>query len=233
METPIIEVQNVTKQFDLSAQIVYAVRDATFTIQRGEFVSIVGPSGSGKSTLLGLLGGLDAPSAGTIRLDGVDISQMRERELTQIRNQKIGFVFQFFNLIPALTALENVALPVHFAHRRQFKPEKRALELLNLFGLGDRLHHLPAQLSGGQQQRVAIARAIANNPPLILADEPTGNLNTEAGHLVLDTLKQIRQQSNTTIVVVTHDAYVAQQADRTLNLVDGRLVAPDFSQNGG
>lgn len=227
METPVITVQSLSKQFRTAAQTVYAVRDVTFAIQRGEFVGIVGPSGSGKSTLLGLLGGLDTPSSGAVQLDGVDISHMRERELTRVRNQKIGFVFQFFNLIPALTALENVALPLHFAHTRQFQPEKRALELLNLLGLRDRAHHRPAELSGGQQQRVAIARAIANNPPLILADEPTGNLNVEAGRLVLETLKQIREQSQTTIVVVTHDSYVAEQADRVLNLIDGRLVAAD------
>ena len=227
METPVITVQSLSKQFRTAAQTVYAVRDVTFAIQRGEFVGIVGPSGSGKSTLLGLLGGLDTPSSGAVQLDGVDISHMRERELTRVRNQKIGFVFQFFNLIPALSALENVALPLHFAHTRQFQPEKRALELLNLLGLRDRAHHRPAELSGGQQQRVAIARAIANNPPLILADEPTGNLNVEAGRLVLETLKQIREQSQTTIVVVTHDSYVAEQADRVLNLIDGRLVAAD------
>lgn len=227
METPVITVQSLSKQFRTAAQTVYAVRDVTFAIQRGEFVGIVGPSGSGKSTLLGLLGGLDTPSSGAVQLDGVDISHMRERELTRARNQKIGFVFQFFNLIPALTALENVALPLHFAHTRQFQPEKRALELLNLLGLRDRAHHRPAELSGGQQQRVAIARAIANNLPLILADEPTGNLNVEAGRLVLETLKQIREQSQTTIVVVTHDSYVAEQADRVLNLIDGRLVAAD------
>jgi putative ABC transport system ATP-binding protein len=221
----ILEVRDLSKRFRLDGEQVEALRSATFRLSRGELVSISGPSGSGKSTLLGLLGGLDTPSSGQVILDGVDISQLSERQLTRLRNEKIGFVFQFFNLIPTLTALENVALPVQFAGRRQFHPEKRAKELLTHLGLGDRLRHRPAQLSGGQQQRVAIARALANNPPLLLCDEPTGNLNSEAGHLVLETLIKVREDFGATVVIVTHDVHVAQQTDRTLTLIDGAIVA--------
>ena len=192
-------------------------------IYAGEMVGIVGPSGSGKSTLLGIIGGLDVPTAGRVEIDGVDITRMNEDQLTEIRNEKIGFIFQFFNLIPTLTALENVALPIQFARKPNFKPEKRAKELLNLLGLGDRLNHRPAELSGGQQQRVAIARALANNPPLLLADEPTGNLDTESGQMVMESLRRIRDDSGTTVVIVTHDPTLASQTDRVLTLVDGQI----------
>ena len=224
MDKPIIEVRNLVKQFSLGSQVVNAVDDVSFTIQAGEIVSIVGPSGSGKSTLLGLIGGLDTATAGTIAIDGIEISQMKEKELTRIRNEKIGFVFQFFNLIPTLTALENVALPIQFARTQQFNPTQRSQELLTRLELDDRLYHRPQQLSGGQQQRVAIARALANNPPLLLTDEPTGNLNTEAGELVMSTLRRARDDFGTTVVIVTHDPDIAAQTDRSLHLVDGRLV---------
>jgi putative ABC transport system ATP-binding protein len=204
----------------------------TFKIFAGEMVSIVGPSGSGKSTLLGLIGGLDSPTAGSLAIDGVEISNMKEKELTRIRNEKIGFVFQFFNLIPTLTALENVALPIQFATNRHYKPEERARELLVSLDLGDRLHHRPHQLSGGQQQRVAIARALANNPPLLLTDEPTGNLNTEAGDMVMSALKQARDQHGATVVIVTHDPDIAAQTDRVLHLVDGRIVEEEEAVMG-
>ena len=193
-------------------------------IYAGEIVSIVGPSGSGKSTLLGLIGGLDTPTKGDIEIDGVDITRMNEDQLTEIRNEKIGFIFQFFNLIPTLTAQENVLLPMQFARKPPKNPEKRAKELLDLLGLKDRRNHRPSELSGGQQQRVAIARALANNPPLLLADEPTGNLDTESGSVVLETLADIREHEGTTVVIVTHDPKLAQHADRTLTLVDGQIV---------
>ncbi|MBE2270485.1 MAG: ABC transporter ATP-binding protein [Anaerolinea sp.] len=193
-------------------------------IYAGEMVGIVGPSGSGKSTLLGLIGGLDSPTRGTIQIDGVDITRMNEDQLTEIRNEKIGFIFQFFNLIPTLTALENIVLPIQFARKPQFKPEKRARELLDLLGLKDRMHHRPSELSGGQQQRVAIARALANNPPLLLADEPTGNLDQESGERVLEALSDIRGSAGTTVVIVTHDPALAARTDRVLTLVDGRIV---------
>ncbi|MGD8858057.1 MAG: ABC transporter ATP-binding protein, partial [Chloroflexota bacterium] len=222
-----IHIHDLKKEFKVGNEQVKVLRGLNLDVQRGELVSIVGPSGSGKSTMLGLMGGLDSPTSGTITLDGQEIGQLNERQLTRLRNEKIGFVFQFFNLIPTLTALENVALPIHFADwqsRRASTPTTRATELLTHLEMGDRLHHRPRQLSGGQQQRVAIARALANNPPLLLADEPTGNLNTEAGALVIDTLKQIRTDFGTTVVVVTHDPQVAGQADRVLRLVDGQIV---------
>ena len=220
----VIRVSDLTKELPLGKVTVHALRGVTMEIHAGEMVSIVGPSGSGKSTLLGLIGGLDSPTDGTIEIDGVDITHMNEDQLTEIRNEKIGFIFQFFNLIPTLTALENVALPIQFAHKSNFRPNQRARELLEMLGLGDRLNHRPSELSGGQQQRVAIARALANNPPLLLADEPTGNLDTESGQIVLEALKRVQQESGTTVVIVTHDADMTSFTDRILTLVDGRII---------
>ena len=222
---PVIQTTDLRKEFRLGEQTIAAVDGVNLEIQAGEVVSIVGPSGSGKSTLLGLIGGLDSPSSGTIALDQVEISSLNERQLTEIRNQKLGFVFQFFNLIPSLSAQENVALPIQFSKHRQFEPDERARELLERFGLADRLDHRPGQLSGGEQQRVAIARALANNPPILMADEPTGNLNTDAGQQVIDSLKQVREEFGTTVVLVTHDSLLAGQADRTLTLVDGQFIS--------
>jgi len=224
MTTPVIDVQNITKELRMGSHIVHALRGVSMKIERGEMVGIIGPSGSGKSTLLGIIGGLDTPTEGHVFIDGVDVSRMREDKLTEIRNEKIGFIFQFFNLIPTLTALENVALPIQFARRPQFNANARARELLKLLGLADRTHHLPSQLSGGQQQRVAIARALANNPPLLLADEPTGNLDSESGEIVLAALREIQQTSGATVVLVTHDRDLAGRADRTITLVDGQIA---------
>lgn len=221
---PVIQTRGVTRDLPLGSTTVHALRGVDMDIFAGELVGIIGPSGSGKSTLLGLIGGLDRPSSGEIAIDGVNISRMSEDQLTEIRNEKIGFIFQFFNLIPTLTALENVMLPIQFARKKRFKPEQRARELLKALGLDDRLKHRPAELSGGQQQRVAIARALANNPPLLLCDEPTGNLDQEAGALVLQTLRTIREQDGTTVVIVTHDPNLANQTDRVMTLVDGRIV---------
>jgi putative ABC transport system ATP-binding protein len=221
---PVIRARELTKELPLGKTVVHALRGVDLDIHAGEMVGIVGPSGSGKSTLLGLIGGLDKPTSGTIEIDGVDITRMSEGQLTEVRNEKIGFIFQFFNLIPTLTALENVSLPIQFARKPNFNPDKRARELLAMLGLEDRLRHRPAELSGGQQQRVAIARALANNPPLLLADEPTGNLDTESGATVLDTLEQIRQEAGTTVVIVTHDPDLAERTDRVMTLVDGRIV---------
>jgi putative ABC transport system ATP-binding protein len=224
MDSPVIQVRDLRKEFKLGSESVEALCGVDLVVRRGEMLSIIGPSGSGKSTLLGLIGGLDTPTSGTVIIDGQDISRMNERQLTRIRNEKIGFVFQFFNLIPTLTALENVALPVQFAPKRRFNPNKRARELLTRLGLEDRLRHRPTQLSGGQQQRVAIARALANDPPLLLADEPTGNLNTEAGALVMQAIKQLHTDLNTTVIIVTHDPQVTEQTERTLRMVDGVIV---------
>ena len=227
MSEAVIEVSQLLKEFTLGEQTVRAVDEVSFSIKRGEIVSIIGPSGSGKSTLLGLIGGLDQPTQGSIKIDGIEISGMAEKQLTTLRNQKIGFVFQFFNLINTLTALENVALPIQFSLNKQFDPNERSAQLLKSLQLGDRLDHRPHQLSGGQQQRVAIARALANNPPLLLADEPTGNLNTEAGALVMRSLKRVREKFGTTVVIVTHDPTVAAQADRILTIVDGKLTTDE------
>jgi putative ABC transport system ATP-binding protein len=221
----VLRALNLVKDLPLGAEVIHAVRNLSFDLYKGERVGIIGPSGSGKSTLLGLLGGLDSPTSGQIEIDGVNITRLSEARLTEIRNEKIGFVFQFFNLVPTLTALENVALPIEFARKPQYNPRKRARELLELFGLKDRLHHRPAQLSGGQQQRVAIARALANNPPLLLADEPTGNLDSDSGRVVLAALESVQRELGTTVVVVTHDPKIAGQMERVLRLIDGQLVA--------
>jgi putative ABC transport system ATP-binding protein len=220
----VLHVENLHKDIKMGQVAVQALRGVTMTVRRGEFMGIIGPSGSGKSTLLGLIGGLDTATHGRIYLDGEDITDLSEVALTRIRNEKIGFVFQFFNLVPTLTALENVALPVQFARRQQFSPAKRAKELLELLDMGDRMHHRPNQLSGGQQQRVAIARALANNPPLLLCDEPTGNLDTSSGAIVMAALREVQEKTNTTVIVVTHDMGVASQVDRLITLVDGKIA---------
>ena len=223
MSQPVIRAVDITRDLKLGSHIVHALRGVNLQIFSREMVGIIGPSGSGKSTLLGIIGGLDSPTDGSIGIDGVDITRMNENQLTDIRNQKIGFIFQFFNLIPALTALENVALPIEFAQVRRHRPQRRAKELLDMFGLGGRFHHRPNELSGGQQQRVAIARALANDPPILLADEPTGNLDTHSGENVMEALRTIRDHNDTTVVLVTHDRSLASQMDRVLTLVDGRI----------
>jgi len=227
---PVIRAEGLAKSLPMGEMTIHALRGVDLTILRGERVGIVGPSGSGKSTLLGLLGGLDVPTAGRLEIDGLDVTRMNESQLTEVRNEKIGFVFQFFNLIPTLTALENVALPIQFARKPRFKPEKRAREILELLGLGDRLDHRPNQLSGGQQQRVAIARALANNPPLLLADEPTGNLDSKSAEVVLQALDDVHRELGTTIVIVTHSPELAERSERVIELVDGRIVADRKAQ---
>jgi putative ABC transport system ATP-binding protein len=221
----VLSVEKLRKDLRMGEVIVHALRGVTFDVMRGEFLGVVGPSGSGKSTLLGLIGGLDSPTAGRIVIDGVDITRMNEAQLTRVRNEKIGFVFQFFNLIPTLSALENVALPGQFARQQRTNPHKRAKELLGVLGLGDRLHHRPTQLSGGQQQRVAIARALVNQPPLLLCDEPTGNLDSEASENVMQMLRQVQREFQTTIILVTHDTEVAGTMDRLITLVDGQIAS--------
>jgi ABC-type lipoprotein export system ATPase subunit len=220
----VLEAQELRKDLQMGEVTVHALRNVSLRVAQGEFMAIIGPSGSGKSTLLGLIGGLDTPTSGRIFIDGQDITDLNERDLTRVRNEKIGFVFQFFNLIPTLTALENVALPIQFAAKRKFNPNKRAKELLDMLGVGDRLHHRPSQLSGGQQQRVAIARALANNPPLLLGDEPTGSLDSASSEVVMRALRDVQRNTNTTVILVTHNMEVASQVDRLVTLVDGHLA---------
>ncbi len=219
----VLQGDGLTKQFRSGDLVVDALRGVDITIKRGEIVAIIGPSGSGKSTLMGILGGLDSLTEGRLEVGGVDVTSMGENQLAEIRNAYIGFVFQQFNLMPTLTAVENVALPIQFASTRKFNPRERATELLTTFGLQDRLKNRPSQLSGGEQQRVAIARALANDPPLLLCDEPTGALDTENGNLVLDTLFQAQAKLGTAVIIVTHDPRVAERANRTLVMTDGRF----------
>jgi putative ABC transport system ATP-binding protein len=219
-----VKTTDVTKVFHMGKMVVHVLRGVSLAVQRAEIVAIVGPSGSGKSTLLGLLGGLDTPTTGRVEIEDLDITSMRENQLADVRSARIGFVFQAYNLIPTLTAQENVALPAQFARQRKFKSMQRARELLDALGLGDRLDHRPAELSGGEQQRVAIARALINQPAVVLADEPTGNLDMASGEQVLEALQRMRDETGTTLVLVTHNANVAARADRTLHLQDGRIV---------
>ncbi len=215
--------QGLTKQFRSGDLVVDALRGVDITLSQGEVVAIIGPSGSGKSTLMGILGGLDTPTQGSLQVAGVEITKMGENRLADIRNEYIGFVFQQFNLMPTLTAAENVALPVQFSRKKKFAPKRRAVELLSSFGLQDRLNNRPSQLSGGEQQRVAIARALANDPPLLLCDEPTGALDTENGDRVMDALFQAQKELKTAVVIVTHDPRVAARANRTLVMTDGKF----------
>jgi putative ABC transport system ATP-binding protein len=217
-----IQLRNVSKTVQSGGHPLTILHPLSLTVPAGQCLSIIGPSGSGKSTLLGLIAGLDAPTSGQILIDGTDITALDEDRLATLRGEKIGFVFQFFHLVPSLTALENILVPMEIAGRRDARV--RGQSLLDEVGLHDRGHHYPSQLSGGEQQRIAIARALANDPPLILADEPTGNLDTRNGRHILDLLQQVRAARRATLVLVTHDASVAAIADAQLALLDGRPV---------
>ncbi len=226
-----IVLRNLTKTIQNGTRRVDILRGITLTIPAGQFVAIVGASGSGKSTLLGLMAGLDTPTTGEIFLDGTPVHNLAESALAEVRGSKIGFVFQSYQLIPTLTALENVLLP--FELNSSGIEGGRAKRLLEQVGLGERVHHYPVQLSGGEQQRVAIARAFVNQPPIILADEPTGNLDTTNGHMVLDLLLERNHEAKATLVLVTHDAELARRADRKIVLSDGLVVedtAPVFEE---
>ena len=223
MTEPLIEFIGLTKEYRIGAITVPALLDVSFTIERGEFVAIMGRSGSGKSTLMNQIGCLDTPSAGTYRFDGVDVSTLAPDELAALRNRKIGFCFQQYNLLPRATALANVELPLLYGGVPALARAERATAVLAAVGLADRGHHLPNQLSGGQQQRVAIARALVNHPVLILADEPTGTLDTKTGLEVLGLLESLNR-TGITIVLVTHDAEIARFARRMIVLRDGRVV---------
>jgi putative ABC transport system ATP-binding protein len=217
-----IELREVSKTVTSGTEPLTILHPLTLHIPRAQFVAVVGPSGSGKSTLLGLIAGLDAPSSGQVLIGGVDITALDEDRLARLRGEKIGFVFQFFHLIPSLTAYENVAVPMEIAGAPDVR--RRADALLVEVGLAGRAHHYPSQLSGGEQQRVALARALANDPPIVLADEPTGNLDSTNGRHIMDLLRGIHDNRGTTIVLVTHDAELAAQADGRLVLRDGRVV---------
>ena len=219
-----IELAGVSKTVDSGGRPLTILHPLDYSIPSGQFVAIVGPSGSGKSTLLGLLAGLDAPSSGSVVIDGVDITTLSEDGLARLRGEKIGFVFQFFHLVPSLTAFENVLIPMEIAGRKD--AAARARQLLEEVGLTDRAHHYPSQLSGGEQQRVAIARALANDPPIVLADEPTGNLDSATGRHIMELLLSVHRARGTTLVLVTHDAELASLADTRLVLRDGRQVTP-------
>jgi putative ABC transport system ATP-binding protein len=218
-----IQLSHVGKQFD-GKRNVTALHDVSITVGRGEMVSIIGPSGSGKSTLLNLVGGLDHPTSGQVIVDGRPLGGLSDDELTCVRRDKIGFVFQFFNLLPTLTSLENVSLPLHLRGWPRRKVEDRARELLTLVGLDARLHHLPDELSGGERQRVAIARALSIYPPVVLADEPTGNLDTRTGHEILALMRDLNDRFGSTVVIVTHDMAVADSCSRTVSLRDGHVI---------
>jgi putative ABC transport system ATP-binding protein len=217
-----IELREVSKTVSSGGAPLTILHPLSIQISRGHFVAVVGPSGSGKSTLLGLVAGLDAPTSGSVLIDGVDITRLGEDALARLRGEKIGFVFQFFHLIPSLTAYENVAVPMEIGGLADPKP--RANALLDEVGLTGRAHHYPSQLSGGEQQRIAIARALANDPPILLADEPTGNLDSTTGHNILELLQRIHRDRRTTLVLVTHDRDLAAIADERIVLRDGRVV---------
>jgi len=220
----IIKLENVWKTYQMGDVEVNALKGVSLDINKGDFVAITGTSGSGKSTMMNLVGALDLPTKGSIFLDGKDISKLSESNLSQIRGQKIGFIFQQFNLIPTLNALENVMLPLEFQDIPDDLAREKAIGILDLIGLGDRLEHLPSQLSGGQQQRVAIARSLSNNPEMILADEPTGNLDSKTGSDVLKLLENLWKKEGKTVVMVTHDLKLASHAKRRIQLKDGQIV---------
>ncbi|KAB3532428.1 ABC transporter ATP-binding protein [Alkaliphilus pronyensis] len=218
-----IEIKNLTKTYKNGSIAVTALREVNLNIEEGEFVGIMGPSGSGKSTFMNIIGCLDRPTSGTYILDDKAIAKMSDNELAEVRNQKIGFVFQSFNLLPRTSALKNVELPMIYAKLSSKERRKRALEALDWVGLGDRVHHNPNELSGGQKQRVAIARALVNNPSIILADEPTGNLDTKSGNEVMGIFKKLNNEG-VTIILVTHEADIAQQTKRVVTFKDGEII---------
>lgn len=231
MEAPFIQIRDMTKSYLLGGETVHALNHITLDIAKGEFLAIIGPSGSGKSTLMNMLGCLDQPDSGTYLLDEREIGKMNENELAVIRNQKIGFVFQNFNLLTKLTALENVELPMIYRGISVKERRERALECLDMVGLKERAGHLPTQLSGGQQQRVAIARALSGGPSIILADEPTGALDSQTSKEIIQMMKGLNEHGNT-IILITHDLSIAKQTRRMVRIQDGKLFESGGEPNG-
>ena len=232
MKKSIIKLENVWKIYEMGEVKVKALQGLNLDVKEGEFLAIMGPSGSGKSTAVNMIGCLDVPTKGKIMLDDHDISKLSESDLAQIRGRKIGFIFQQFNLIPTLTALENVALPIVFQSVDKETRTKKAIKLLEIVELGDRMEHKPAELSGGQQQRVAIARALANDPEVILADEPTGNLDSSTGETVMGFLQKLNRKEGKTIITVTHDNNVAKHTNRIEFLKDGKVIKSLMRKGG-
>ena len=218
-----VRVRNLIKKYEMGTTVVEALRGANFEIRRGEYISIMGPSGSGKSTLFNMIGGLDKPTEGRVYIDEVDIAQLDAYELAWLRCRKIGYIFQSFNLIPVMTALENVSLPMIFAGMTADDSRIKAIELLTTVGLGERIQHKPLELSGGQQQRVAVARSLANDPAIVLADEPTGNLDTRTGLEIIDLLKSLNEENGVTIITATHDTKMLDVSDRIFYMADGKI----------
>lgn len=230
MSNPILSVRNLSKTYMQGKIPVHALTGVSFNVEKGEFLSIVGPSGSGKSTLLSMIGLLDKPTGGGVFIDGVEVTRASEREAPRIRREKIGFVFQRFNLIPTLTALENIDIAMRFARVPKGRRRERAIELLTQMGLGERMNHRPSELSGGEQQRVSIARSMANHPAIILADEPTGEVDTKTRDMIVDILKRLSEEGQT-ILVVTHDTSVAERTSRIITMRDG-MIASDRAVTG-
>ncbi len=226
----IIDLKNISKIYQMGETEVHALRNIDLSIYPGEYVALMGPSGSGKSTLMNIIGALDTPTSGTYYLKGSNVSEMEDDELAEIRNKEIGFVFQTFNLLPKLTALENVALPLVYAGIPKKERMQRAKEALKSVGLGDRLDHKPNQLSGGQRQRVAIARALVNNPSIILADEPTGNLDSKSSEEIMRLFDRLHAEGNT-IILVTHEPDIAEHSKRLIKLFDGKIVSDETKQS--
>jgi putative ABC transport system ATP-binding protein len=218
-----VRAENLHKSFVLGSNAVGALRGVDFSVTRGEFVAVMGPSGCGKTTLLNLVGGIDVPSRGSVWVDGVEISRLSDDELTDLRRDRLGYVFQFYNLIPTLTARENIETPMQFRGKSKSERRERAAALLSRVGLGDRADHKPSELSGGEQQRVAIARALANDPALVLLDEPTGDLDTATGQEILGLLQKLNKEEKVTLLVATHDAAVAAICSRVVRLRDGKI----------
>jgi len=227
-----IECKNITKVYKTGGIETAVLKNISFKVSDGEFVAVMGPSGSGKSTLMHILGALDSPTGGSYFLDGRDVSALSDDELAEIRNDKIGFVFQSYNLLPRATALRNVTLPLMYAGVTHSEREEKAKQALSSAGLPEeRWHHLSNQLSGGQMQRVAIARALVNDPSIILADEPTGNLDTKTGEIVLDTFQQLNEKHKRTIILITHERYVAEHAQRIIDIRDGEIIKDEKNIN--